>query len=75
MNKHVTGVIFICVAALLLMCRYVVAAIVVIGTEWAVPIFREALYETSALLIASVISGAAGIFYIVWGERTKENRR
>ena len=73
MTKRTTGVILILVSALLLISRYITAAmsahgagIVIVGA------FEEVLDRTIPLLIASIVTSIVAAAYLVLAEREKE---
>ena len=67
MNKRFTGVIFIFISALLLISRYITAAIAASERY-----FEVTLDDTILLLAASIVCVVVGALYLIFAERSKE---
>ncbi|MCL2818095.1 MAG: hypothetical protein FWD39_06915 [Clostridiales bacterium] len=77
MNRRCAGVLFSLTGALLLIGRYVVAAICANGAAqgleaWGRGFFEEALEMTGLLLSASIVCFLIGAAYLIYAEIYKE---
>ncbi len=74
MNRRGTGIVFILIAALLFISRYIAAAIFGSGAaSWNEDLFAAMLeYVGTPLLILSIISLILGIVYLGWAEISKK---
>ena len=73
MSKRLTGVILILVSALLLIGRYIAAAITANNAGVALPgAFETALEMSIPLLVASIVCAIAGVIYLIMAQRSKE---
>ena len=76
MTKRSVGVIFCLISALLFSARYISAAIFISNiTSWDSDLFAVALdYIGIPLLVFSIISLIAGVFYLIWGEISEKRK-
>lgn len=75
MNKRGTGVSFCAIGALLIVCRYIAAAIFGSNvSSWDAGLFNAMLeYVGTPLKTLGIVSIIIGLAYLIWAELSKES--